>query len=326
MNNMDNATEKMQGVPLKKRIFSSDSTYLLIGLVVYIIIIAVIAPNFATPYNFSIVMEQLAVPGILAVGMCMVMIAGGIDLSVGNQLSFIACLMSYFIINSDQVFPGVIIGVLVCIGCSTLMGLLISRTRMEPFIVSVAFMTIYKGLAYIITSGAEYPIPGRIGFATSVRFLTLPLMVYIMIGVFVAFALIIRFTRFGRWLYAVGDNAEASFLSGINVKNFKLKTYVINGCLVALASVLMLSRNEVGNPNLGVDLEIRAIASAVVGGTALAGGKGTILGTFLGTVWMGIVSNSLNIIGVSTFYQYVVTGCIIIGAVFVNQLRYKNES
>ena len=113
------------------------------------------------------------------------------------------------------------------------------------------------------------------------------------------------------------------FLSGINVKNFKLKVYTINGMLVALATVLMLSRNEVGNPNLGGDLEMRAIASAVVGGTALAGGKGNILGTFLGTVWMGIISNSLNIIGISAFYQYVVTGCIVIAAVFVNQMRYK---
>ncbi|MPN19799.1 Ribose import permease protein RbsC [bioreactor metagenome] len=123
----------------------------------------------------------------------------------------------------------------------------------------------------------------------------------------------------------MGDNPEAAFLSGINVKNFKLSMYTINGALVALATVLMLSRNEVGNPNLGTDLEMRAIASAVVGGTALAGGKGNIIGTFLGTIWMGIISNALNIIGLSSFFQYVVTGCIIIGAVLLNQVRYKNQ-
>jgi ribose/xylose/arabinose/galactoside ABC-type transport system permease subunit len=320
----------MRGAPLKARLLSSDSFYLICGLAIYIIIISIIAPNFATLYNFTIVMEQLAVPGILAIGMTTVMISGGIDLSIGNQLSFTACLMSFFIFNSDrqpgdigQVLPGIVIGMLVCIGVSTLMGFLISRTTMEPFIVSVAFMTIYKGLAYIITNGSEYPIPGTMSFATTIRWLNLPLMVYIMIIVFVIFGLVFRFTRFGRWLYAVGDNADASFLSGINVKNFKLKTYFIMGCLVALGSLLMLSRNEVGNPNLGVNMEITAIASAVVGGTALAGGKGTVVGTFIGVVWMSIVSNSLNILGVSTFYQYVVTGCIIIGAVFVNQLRYK---
>ena len=145
-----------------------------------------------------------------------------------------------------------------------------------------------------------------------------------MVGVVLLFMWIVRYTRFGRWLYAVGDNPEAAFLSGINVKNFKLSMYTINGALVALGAMLLLSRNEVGNPNLGADLELRAIASAVVGGTALAGGKGNILGTFLGTVWMGIISNSLNIVGVSAFFQYVVTGCIVVGAVFINQMRYKD--
>lgn len=316
---------RMERAPLGKRFLSSDNTYLLFGLIIYIVIVSFVAPNFASAYNFSIVMEQFAVPGIMAVGMCMIMISGGIDLAVGQQLSFIACLMAFFIQDMDSAVPGILIGVAVCIAGSFGMGLLISRTKMEPFIVSLGFMAIYKGLALITTNGAEYPIPGKMGFATSVRFLNLPLMVYIMIAVVIAFILILRFTRFGRWLYAVGDNPEAAFLSGINVKNFRLSMYTINGALVALATVLMLSRNEVGNPNLGVDLEMRAIASAVVGGTALAGGKGNIIGTFLGTVWMGIISNSLNIIGISAFFQYVVTGCIIIGAVLINQARYKRE-
>ena len=325
MNKLQNEAISMQKISLGKRLKSSDSTYLLLGLIIYLVVVSLIAPNFATPYNFSIVMEQLAVPGIMAVGMCMVMISGGIDLSVGAQLSFIACLMAYFIKDMDSAVPGIAIGVAVCIAASFGMGILISRTKMEPFIVSLGFMTIYKGLAFITTNGAEYPIPAKMGFATSIRWMNLPLMVFIMIAVVIVFALIFRYTRFGRWLYAVGDNPEAAFLSGINVKNFKLSIYTINGALVALAAVLMLSRNEVGNPNLGVDLEMRAIASAVVGGTALAGGKGNIVGTFLGTVWMGIISNSLNIIGISAFFQYVVTGCIVIGAVFINQMRIKSE-
>ena len=146
-------------------------------------------------------------------------------------------------------------------------------------------------------------------------------MVYIMIAVVIIFYLIFKYSRFGRWLFAVGDNPNASFLSGINVKNFKLKTYVINGVLVALASILMLSRTEVGNPTIGGNLEINAIAAAVVGGTAMSGGKGSVLGAMIGAIWMGIISNSLNIVGVSTFTQYVVTGCIIIGAVFLNQIK-----
>lgn len=325
MNKLRNELSGTEGLSFGKRLWSNESIYLLVGLIMYLVVVSIIAPNFATKYNFSIVMEQLAVPGIMAVGMCMVMISGGIDLSVGAQLSFSAVLMAYFIKDANTAIPGIIIGAVVCIAGSFVMGLLISRTKMEPFIVSLGFMTIYKGLAFITTNGAEYPIPGKMGFATHIRWLNLPLMVYIMIGIVVLFALIFKYMKFGRWLYAVGDNPEAAFLSGINVKNYKLLVYTINGIVVALATILMLSRNEVGNPNLGTDLEMRSIASAVVGGTALAGGKGNILGTFLGTIWMGIISNSLNIIGISAFYQYVVTGCIVIAAVFVNNMRYKKE-
>ncbi len=307
----------------KKRLFANDNIFLFLGLVVYIIVCSIIAPNFATGYNVSIVLEQLAVPGILSVGMCVLMISGGIDLSVGTLLSFAACSMAWLIYGGTPVAIAVIVGVLICVVCNFLMGLLLSRTTLEPFIVSVGAMIIYKGFALITTNGAEYPIPGKFGFSTNIRFFNLPLMVYIMILVYIIFALLLRYTKFGRWLYAVGDNEEASFLAGISVRNFKLSVYVINGLVVALATILMLSRNEVGNPYLGTDLEMRAIASAVVGGTALSGGKGNIIGTLLGTIWMGIISNSLNVIGVSAFWQYVVTGGIIVIAVFVNNFRYK---
>lgn len=310
-------------VSIRKRLFANDNIFLLLGLIVYIIICSIIAPNFATGYNLSIVLEQLAVPGILSVGMCILMISRGIDLSIGTLLSFAACFMAWLISGGTPVGVAVLLGILICVGCNFLMGLLLSRTTLEPFIVSVGAMIIYKGFALITTNGAEYPIPGKLGFATNIRFLNLPLMVYIMILVYIVFALLLRYTKFGRWLYAVGDNEEASFLAGINVKNFKLMIYVINGLVIALATILMLSRNEVGNPYLGTDLEMRAIASAVVGGTALSGGKGNVIGTLLGTIWMGIISNSLNVIGVSAFWQYVVTGGIIVAAVLVNNLRYK---
>ena len=318
--NLVEAAKKQNGFA---KFMSNEIAYLLIGLVIYIVIISIIAPNFATAYNVANLTEQLSIPIILAIGMAMVMIAGGIDLSIGNQVSFICCLMAGLMYDNTMqgMILALILGPLVCIGMSTLMGLLISRSKMEPFIVSVAFMTIYKGLAYISTSGAEFPINGQFGWATEVRFLTLPLMVYIMIAIVIIFFLIFKYSRFGRWLFAVGDNPNASFLSGINVKNFKLKTYVINGVLVALASVLMLSRTEVGNPTIGGNLEINAIAAAVVGGTAMSGGKGSVIGAMIGAIWMGIISNSLNIVGVSTFTQYVVTGCIIIGAVFLNQIK-----
>lgn len=313
----------IQKISVLKRFKSNENTFLFMGLLIYTIACAIIEPRFATPYNFSVLMEQLTVPGILAVGMCVVMISGGIDLSVGQLLSFAACTTADIIYKGGNVVLAIATGVVLCIAFELFMGFIISRTSLEPFIVSLGFMTIYQGFAYIITAGAEYPISGTMGFATNVRLFNLPLMFYVALLVFIIFAILFRYARFGRWLYAVGDNPEAAFLAGINVKNFKLKVYAINGFLVAVASVLMLSRNEVGSPALGTGLEINAIASCVVGGVAMAGGVGNIPGVLIGAIWMGIISNSLNIVGLSSFYQYVVTGGIIIIAVLINNLRLK---
>ncbi|MRH41155.1 ribose ABC transporter permease [Aquibacillus halophilus] len=311
-------------IPIGKKILKNDNTYLLTGLILYIVVISMIAPNFATQYNFSVVLQQLVVPAILAVGMCLVMVSGGIDLSVGNLLSLAACFMAFVIYNGGSVFVAILSAIVICVAGNLFVGFIISRTDLEPFIVTLGMMIAYKGLALITTNGAEFPIMGEMGFATSIRFFNFPLMIFIMIAVYILFWFIFRYSRFGRRLYAVGDNPEAAFLAGINVKNFKLLVYGINGLLVALASIIMLSRNEVGNPYLGTGLELDAIAAAVVGGTALSGGKGNIIGTFLGAVWIGIISNSLNVVGVSAFVQYIVTGGIIIAAVLVNSLRSKN--
>jgi|BarGraIncu00421A_1022006.scaffolds.fasta_scaffold04516_3 ribose/xylose/arabinose/galactoside ABC-type transport system permease subunit len=326
---MSNTLEFKQ-ITVWKRIRSSDNSYLFLGMISYIIVSTIIAPAFASSYNIAVVLEQMSVAGILTVGTCMVLISGGIDLSIGMELSASCALMSSIIYAGGSVkgnvFEAIIAGILLCVVGSFVMGFIISRTNVEPFIVSLGFMTIYQGIATIITNGAEYPIPGHMAFATNIRFLTIPLMVYIAIATFVVFGLLIRFMRFGRWLYAVGDNPDAAFLAGISVKNFKLLTYVINGVLVALASILMLSRTQVGNPTLGTGLELTAIAAAVVGGTALAGGKGSIIGAALGTAIVGMIANSLNIIGVNSFYQYVVTGVIIIAAVLINSLRSKRQN
>lgn len=304
-----------------KRATGNDNLYLFAALIAYMALASFLAPNFASLLNLSIVLEQLAVPGILAVGMTMLMISGGIDLSIGSQVSFAACFIALLITKGLPVPLAILAGIVLCIACSFVSGLIISRTKLEPFIVTLAAMIVFKGCALITTSGAEFPIPDTMGFATSIRYHDIPFMVYVMVVTFLVFGWIIRYTKFGRWLFAVGDNPNAAYLAGIDVRNFKLLVYMINGLLVSIGTILILSRNEVGNPYLGTDLEMRSIAAAVVGGTALSGGKGNLLGTFLGTVLMGIISNSLNVIGVSSFWQYVVTGGVIVVAVLLNSLK-----
>ncbi|MCP4381922.1 MAG: ABC transporter permease, partial [Hyphomicrobiales bacterium] len=186
-------------------------------------------------------------------------------------------------------------------------------------------MAIYQGFALLLTRGAEIPLDGKFQVLGRSRLFEIPTPVYIFITVCITFALILRYTVFGRRLFAVGENNQTAYLAGINVILFKIKVYAIHGALVGLAATILVSRIGVGAPNMAVGLELQTIAAAVVGGAALAGGRGSIFGSFLGVVFLGVISNSMNIIGVSTFWQYIMLGIVVIGAVISGSLT-KNRS
>ena len=203
---------------------------------------------------------------------------------------------------------------------------------MEAFIVSLGFLSIYRGFTYLITNGREITIEGKftflgktylnIPFNQPVFKIAFPVIMFIILTVIVWFVL--KYTKFGRRVYAVGGNESAAYLAGINVKNFKLLLYGINGLFVAIATMAQLSRLGTGNPLMGEGKEIEVIAAVVVGGTALVGGKGNAWGTFIGVLMLGIISNALNIIGVNPHWQYVTRGLLIVFAVsltYVSSLR-----
>jgi ribose/xylose/arabinose/galactoside ABC-type transport system permease subunit len=281
---------------------------------------------FVRPMNVSNALMQVAITGILAIGMTLVMISGGIDLSVGQMMSFIGVLTAYLIRNTEM-SDGTIILVIIVISVSfeLLMGFIISRTTLEPFIISLGFMSIYRGFTYVITGGRELSIHGSftflgqsyIGVTDNLRF-GMPVVLFL--GLVVLVWLLSRYTKFGRRVYALGDNENAAFLAGIDVKNFKLMLYGINGFFVAIASLALTSRLGTGNPLMGSGREIEVIAAVVVGGTALSGGKGNIWGTLIGAFLLGIISNALNILGVSPYWQFIMRGVLIIGAVVIGYL------
>jgi ribose/xylose/arabinose/galactoside ABC-type transport system permease subunit len=281
---------------------------------------------FVRPMNVSNVLMQVAITGILAIGMTLIMISGGIDLSIGQMVSFIGTLAAYMIrTGSWSAFSVAIFIILLSILCQMLMGFIISRTTLEPFIISLGFMSIYRGLTYLVSGGRELSIHGQFTFlgqtyinvTEQLRF-GMPVIVFLLLVAVVW--LLSRYTKFGRRVYAVGDNENAAFLAGINVKNFKLGLYGINGFFVAIASLALMSRLGTGNPLMGQGREIEVIAAVVVGGTALSGGRGNIWGTVIGAMVLGIISNALNILGVSPHWQYVMRGALIIGAVLVGYL------
>ena len=320
-----------------KRLLKHDNTPILLvflGMILVVFLVELFAVRggdlssvaFVRPMNVSNALMQVAITGILAIGMTLVMISGGIDLSVGQMMSFIGVLTAYLIRNTE-LGEGTIMLVIIVVAVSfeLLMGFIISRTTLEPFIISLGFMSIYRGFTYVITGGRELSIHGSFSFLGQsyvgvTQMLRFGMPVILFVGLVVVVWLLSRYTKFGRRVYALGDNENAAYLAGIDVKNFKLMIYGLNGFFVAIASMALASRLGTGNPLMGSGREIEVIAAVVVGGTALSGGKGNIWGTFIGALLLGIISNALNILGVSPYWQFIMRGLLIIGAVVIGFL------
>ena len=279
---------------------------------------------FLKPMNIANVLLQISTTGILAITMTLIMISGGIDLSVGQMMCFIGTGMAFLLRYKGFSVPAMVItGIVVAVFFQMLMGFIVSRTKLEPFIISLGFMTIYKGFTYLITNGSEITITGKFTFLgqTYLNFtptFKLGLPVFLLIALTAIMWAVLKYTKFGRRVYAVGGNENAAYLAGINVKNFKLLLYGLNGLFVAIATMALMSRTGVGGPLMGEGKEIDVIAAVVVGGTALAGGRGNLWGTFIGVLLLGSISNALNILGVSPHWQYIMRGGLIIGAVLLS--------
>ena len=313
---------------LMKRVWNHDNTPILMVLIFMVVAVIIVEwlikgqVNFVSGMNISNVLLQVSVTGILAFSMTLVMISGGIDLSVGNMLTFLGTGMAWLMRKYEWgEAETILIALAVGIGLQLIMGLIISRTKIEPFIISLGFMSIYRGFTYLITNGREITIIGKLNFLKAVVFRINQFVVTIPIVIMFALAfivwLVVKYTKFGRRVYAVGGNENAAYLAGINVKNFKLLIYGINGLFVSIGAMTLLARLGTGAPTMGLGKEIEVIAAVVVGGTAMSGGKGSIWGAVIGVLILGIISNALNIIGVNPYYQYIISGLLIIFAVMI---------
>ena len=287
---------------------------------------------FIKPMNISNVLMQISITGMMAISMTLVMVSGGIDLSIGQMMCFLGTAMAYMMKNVGlNDWTVVIFGLVLAVVFQVLMGFIISRTKLEPFIVSLGFMSMYKGFTYLITNGREITIGGKFGFLGKTYInitddfrLGVPVIVLLLLCVIIW--LVLKYTKFGRSVYAVGGNENAAYLAGINVKNLKLWLYALNGIFVAIATMASLSRMGTGNPLMGEGKEIEVIAAVVVGGTALSGGKGNVWGTFIGVLLLGCLSNALNILGVFPHWQYVLRGSLIILAVLLSYYSGQRAS
>ncbi len=298
----------------------------LLGLLGLILIFWIMTPYFLTPSNLLNIARQTSINAIIAIGLTFVIIAGGIDLSVGSMLAFAGVVTAGALNLGIPILGSMIIGISVGFLCGAVNGVLIAWGHLPPFIATLGMMSIARGAALLFTGGR--PISG---FSVSFRFLaegdflSLPIPVYIMIGLYVVGHFVLTRTKIGRYAYAIGGNEEAAVLSGVPVKIYKLIIYGISGALSGIAAILLTARLNSAQPIAGIMYELDAIAAAVIGGTSLMGGEGLLIGTLIGALIMGVLRNGLNILGISSFIQQTIIGTVIILAVLIDMFLKRRK-
>jgi len=312
----------------------------LIALVIIVAIFAFMSDNYLTTGNLTTITKQVAFNAIVALGMLMVILNGGIDLSVGSTVGLTAAVAGNLFRGLDLplsqaiMFPEVwvIVALSVAVGMLVgwLNGLLIARLNLAPFIVTLGMLYVARGLTQVLLngqnitnelSGQDYL--GNTGFfeVFASRPLGLPISAWVMIVLAVVFSILLTRTPFGRWLYATGSNERAAQLSGVPVKRVQTRIYVISGFCAGVVGILQMANISSSTADLGQFYELNAIAAVVIGGAALSGGRGTVRGTIIGAFVIGFLSSGLVIVGVSPFWQQVITGAVIILAVAVDQIQ-----
>lgn len=295
-----------------------------IGLIAIIAIITILNPGFLAISNLMNVLRQVSINALIAFGMTFVILTGGIDLSVGSILALTGALTAGIMASGVDPILAMLIGLLIGAVLGAINGIIIAKGKVAPFIATLATMTIYRGLTLVYTEGR--PVSG-LGDSVPFQmlgkgyFLGIPVPVVTMLISFGILYFILKKTTFGRRVYAVGGNEEASILSGINTDRIKIYVYSLVGLLSALAAIILTSRLNSAQPTAGQMFELDAIAAVVLGGTSLTGGRGWIVGTLIGALIIGVLNNGLNLIGVSSFFQQVVKGAVILLAVLVDRKK-----
>jgi ribose transport system permease protein len=307
-----------------RRVVQNQWFLLLIVIVLISVVTGLGNPRFFFKDNLINILEQISVLGLVSAGATILIMSGNFDISVGSMIGLAASTMAILMnlgLNENLVS---LVGILICIACSSLNGFMSVVFRTPSFIISLATLGVYHGIALALTGGVIQTIYGQFeAIASTKLFGILPLLFFISIAGYLLVHGILKYTQLGRRIFAIGSNPRAAFLAGINVELNKVIFFAINGFLVGVAAVLILSRLGAALPSTGAGLELRAIGAVVIGGVPITGGMGNVLGTFLGVLLMGVISNSLNMLRVNPYLQEVFYGLLIILAVAISSIRYR---
>lgn len=302
-----------------------------IAFLVLVVVLAASNQFFLTPSNISNILLQTSINGVLAIGMTFVILTRGIDLSVGSVVALAGIVSASFVTSSASAtvhggpYPmgmALAIGILVGVASGAIVGIIVSRFAVPAFVATLGMLSAARGLTLIYGGGRPVPsLSPSFRYIGTGTLLGIPLPVIILVGVFAVSWFVLARTRFGRYIYAVGGNPHAAKTSGINVVRTRFLVYVISGALAGLAGMLLSARTGSALPQAGIAYELDAIAAVVIGGTSLSGGVGRVTGTLIGALIIGVMNNGLDLLGIESYYQQILKGALIVGAVMLDQKR-----
>jgi ribose transport system permease protein len=310
--------------------FSAEKWGPLLALIILFVISAFASPYFLKTRNLMNILRQVSYTGIIGLGMTFVIITGGIDLSVGSMTALVGGIAILVLNALGGGVWAIVVAILAAIGLGAgfgaLNGLVVTKGRVAPFIVTLGTMAIYRSLTLYISGAGEFRSQSNLFPELGMGyFLGMPIPVWVFLGLAVLFWLILNHTKYGRYICAIGSNERVAKYAAIKIDKVRFFAYVIIGVTVAVTAILLSSRlNSISSSNAGQNYELDAIAAVIIGGTAMSGGSGTIFGTVIGAIILGIVNNMLNMMGVSPYLQGTVKGLVIIGAVLIQRKKKTN--
>ena len=295
-----------------------------VTLILLFVSLSIASPHFLTNTNLSSVVRQTAVINIMALGMTLIIVSGGIDLSVGAILAMAGLLGTMAMEKGQPILAGILIGVLAGGFWGFVNGLLTTRLRINPFIVTLGTLGIVRGLTLIISNGLPvHQIPRQFSFLGEGNVLGVPFVLWVLMACALIVHVIMEHTKLGRYAFAIGSNPDAAWYAGIPVSFHTTAVYTIGGLLTGLSGMIEASRLMTGQPTAGQGYELQAIAAVVIGGGSLRGGEGSVVGTLVGAFIMGLLSNGSDLLGISPYLQQAIIGAVIILAVTFDELRKR---
>ena len=300
---------------------------IVLSLVIMVLFLAFASESFLSVVNLMNILRQVSINGIMAMGMTFVILTAGIDLSIGSTLAIAGVVAGRLVIGDHPLPPilAMLAGILTGSLFGTVNGALIARLRVPPFVATLGMMSMARGATLLYSGGRPTPeLSADFLWIGQGFLLGIPVPVMVFAAVFLFSWIVLRFTVYGRWVYAVGGNPRSAKTSGINVDAVVFSVYVVMGALAGLAGPILASRVTTALPQAGLGYELDAIAAVVIGGTSLTGGVGSVANTLIGTLIIGVMNNGLDLMGVSSYYQQIVKGAIIVVAVLIDHSRRKN--